>query len=78
MLWNSKWVLGAYYLQNTLNQRTGLCGILELSVALQNSTVHRLRSKKEERIERLNVMVTGTQIVALSPDWHCGVTYLYF
>lgn len=69
MLWKSKWVLGAYYLQNTLNQRIGLCGILELNVTLQNNTVHGLHFKNKERIERLNDVVTVTQIVALSPDW---------
>lgn len=78
MQWNSKWVLGAYYLQNTLNQRIGLCGILELSVTLQNNTVHRLHFKKKERIERLNDTVTVTQTVALSPGWPRGATYLYF
>lgn len=49
-----------------------MCGILELSVTLQNNTVHRLHFKKKERIERLNGMVTVTQIVALSPDWPLG------
>lgn len=62
---SSKWALGAYYLRNTLNQRIGPCGILELSVTFQNNTVHTLHFKIWERIERLNDMITVTRIVAL-------------
>lgn len=62
---SSEWAFSAYYLRNTLNQRIGSCGILELSVTFQNNTVHTLHFKTRERIERLNDMVTVTRIVAL-------------
>jgi hypothetical protein len=45
--------------------KDGPCGTLELSVTFQNNTVHMLHFKTQERIERLNDMVTVTRIVAL-------------